>query len=92
MKTLPESVKVYKRTPVFNQDSIPKGLLSEHSTKPGAWGLLTIESGQLTYFVTEPGYEEEVTLTPNNPGVIEPSTNHHIQADGPVSFFIQFYK
>lgn len=92
MKALPNSVKHYKSTPLFDENSIPKGFLSNHTTKPGTWGLLIIESGQLNYIITESGYEEEVILTPSNPGVIEPSTTHYIRANCPVRFYVKFYK
>ena len=40
MKTLPNNVTAYKKTPVFDETIIPKGLLTSHQTKAGVWGKL----------------------------------------------------
>ncbi len=38
MKKLPPNVTAYKKTPIFTQETIPKGLLHRHTTKEGSWG------------------------------------------------------
>ncbi|MFK8049225.1 MAG: DUF1971 domain-containing protein [Halioglobus sp.] len=43
MLELPKAVKPYKKTPAFTKDTIPRGLLAEHSTKAGTWGVLEVE-------------------------------------------------
>ncbi|MBT3307566.1 MAG: DUF1971 domain-containing protein, partial [Alphaproteobacteria bacterium] len=50
-KTLPSPLKAYRRTPVFTEDTIPKGLRNEHSTKPGVWGVIHVMSGTLLYTI-----------------------------------------
>jgi len=40
MKILPNSVTAYKKTPVFDETIIPKGLLKSHQTKAGVLGEL----------------------------------------------------
>ena len=42
MKRLPAEVVPYKRTPVFEQHSVPAGLLKRHSTKAGVWGKIVV--------------------------------------------------
>lgn len=39
---LPEGLTPYKRTPVFDQDSLPSALLRDHRTKPGVWGVIQV--------------------------------------------------
>jgi tellurite resistance-related uncharacterized protein len=39
---LPPGLTAYRRTPVFDQDTIPPGLRREHRTGPGVWGLITV--------------------------------------------------
>lgn len=92
MKSLPNNVTPYKRTPTFTENTIPKGLLAEHTTKEGTWGLVVVESGSLIYTITEPGFEEEVTLSPELRGVVVPGQRHHVRASGAVQFYVEFYK
>ena len=92
MPVLPDDFVAYKRTPQFNQDTVPKGLLSEHTTKADTWGILNIESGSLAYHITEPGYEAEYVLGPDKHGVIVAEQSHHIRTMGDVSFYIEFYR
>ena len=47
MKELPATVTAYQRTNLFTEDSVPSGLLKNHSTKEGVWGLIQVEEGQL---------------------------------------------
>ena len=42
---LPGGLEPYKRTNTFTEDSVPAGLLAEHSTKDGVWGLIHVEKG-----------------------------------------------
>lgn len=90
MKTLPDTVKAYSKSPTFTEDTIPESLQNDHRTKPGVWGLITILSGRLVY--TIPSDDEEIVLDPENWGVVEPGTPHHVKAEGPVSFFVEFYR
>lgn len=87
---LPEGFVAYKRTPEFNEDSIPLGLKRHHSTKPGVWAMIHVLSGQLKYFLD--GLDSrELDLDPENAGIILPEVLHHVATDGPVRFFIEFY-
>jgi tellurite resistance-related uncharacterized protein len=37
-KTIPRAdTSQYRRTGVFDQETVPKGLLERHTTKPGIW-------------------------------------------------------
>lgn len=89
MKELPSSLNVYKSTPVFDQDSAPKGILNEHSTKPGVWGRINILEGELLYTILkEPG--EEIVLNSKKFGVVEPEVLHKVTPLGKVKFFVEF--
>jgi tellurite resistance-related uncharacterized protein len=89
MKKLPSNVSPYKKTPNFNEITVPKGLLKNHNTKQGTWALLTVQSGEIEYVIEN---EEVNILSPELSGVIEPEVKHHIKPLGAVSFFIEFYK
>lgn len=89
MKKLPYNVFSYKRTRVFNELTIPKGLLANHRTKEGVWGVIHIEKGNLEYIIEN---NMSFILNKNIAGVIEPEVLHYIRPRGKVEFFIEFYK
>ena len=91
MKALPTNVVPYKRTPEFTHSSVPSGLLHAHRTKATVWGEIVILAGTLTYRILEPA-EEEVSLTPEHFGVIEPAAKHEIVPQSGVRFYVQFYR
>jgi len=91
---LPPGLEVYKRTPSFTETSVPAGLLGEHSTKAGTWGLIRVEAGTLRYLVTDPRRDPaERLLTPEDPpGVVEPTIVHRVEPQGPVRFHVEFLR
>ncbi len=91
MKTLPENVVAYKRTPEFTAASVPEGLLHAHSTKAGVWGKIVILSGQLTYRILTPEIEE-ISLSPGIHGVVEPTVKHEVIPQPGVRFYVEFYR
>lgn len=86
---LPDGLVAYKRTPVFDENTLPAGLLRDHSTKPGVWALIQVLEGQLRYRIAEP--PSESVLTPGSPGVVRPQQVHEVQPIGAVRFFVEFY-
>ena len=90
MKQLPADVRPYRRTPEFTEATIPPGLLRRHTTKPGVWALIHVISGLLDYRILEP-VEQRHLLTPDKPGVVEPSVAHQVAPLGPVRFYVEFH-
>ena len=68
MKNLPENVMPFRRTDSFTRDTVPNGLLKDHRTKEGVWGLIQVEVGALEYSI---GADEVYILTPEKNGVVE---------------------
>jgi tellurite resistance-related uncharacterized protein len=91
MKQLPDSVTAYKRTPTFNNDSVPKGLLQDHNTKAGTWGKITIIEGSILYTILEPTVEE-YELSPGVDGIVEPTVHHKIALREATTFYVEFYR
>lgn len=91
---LPDGLEPYKRTATFTEDSVPAGLLAEHSTKDGVWGLVHVEKGALRYVVTDPRRaSSEALLTPEaEPGIVEPMILHRVEPVGAVQFHVQFLR
>jgi tellurite resistance-related uncharacterized protein len=78
MKTLPADVLHYKSPPEFTEATIPPGLLRAHHTAAGVWGRITILEGRLRYRIGA----EELLLTPQRHGVVEPEVRHEVEALG----------
>jgi tellurite resistance-related uncharacterized protein len=91
MKSLPDNVKNYKSTPQFTQDTVPKGLLRAHQTKEGTWGKIVVLSGKLSYRILEPELEE-IELSPDKFGVVEPTVLHEVEPLGELCFHVEFYR
>jgi len=90
MKSLPDNVVAYKKTPEFDESSLPKGLLNNHQTKEGVWGKIILLEGKLLYTINEP--KEEIYLDSNNSGVVEPTVYHQVKPQGKVRFYVEFYR
>jgi tellurite resistance-related uncharacterized protein len=91
MDKIPVNLIAYKKTPHFNQNSVPAGLLASHSTKADVWGKIVILSGRLLYRILQPVFEETL-LTPELNGVIQPAMLHEVEVIGPVEFYVEFYR
>lgn len=91
MKELPDRLQPYKQTPEFDENSVPAGLLKAHQTKAGTWGKIQVLEGELLYRILEPEVEE-VILSPDRHGVVEPEVLHEVEPQGSVSFFVEFFR
>lgn len=79
----------YKTTPIFDADSLPQAIRSEHRTKPGTWGLLRVLEGRATLVFIDP--HREIEVTPEHPAEITPQATHFVRLDGPVRLQVEFY-
>ena len=87
---LPAEFAAYKRTPEFTADTVPAGLLKDHSTKKGVWAHIVVLEGRLHYRIDE--FDKTFELTPDNRGVVVPEVVHHIAPVGAVRFYVEFYR
>lgn len=92
--TLPPGFESYRRTDSFTEATVPSGLLADHTTKAGTWGLIHVTEGRLRYRVTDPRRAAvEIVLSPDHaPGVIEPTILHHVEPLGAVRFHVEFWR
>ena len=91
MKNLPKNVRPYKRTDIFDENSVPQGLLKNHNTKVNIWGKINVIEGKLLY-VIQSNPVEEIELYPEKVGIVEPEVKHFVKPIGPVKFFVEFLK
>lgn len=88
-EALPHGVRPYKKTPIFDENTVPKGLLREHRTKAGVWALVHVLEGKLRYRRGPLNIEQ--ILTPAAPGVVQPEEPHEVEPVGRVRFYVEFY-
>lgn len=86
---LPENVKPYRQSPVFDRDTLPEALKRDHSTKAGVWAVIHVLEGSLRYRIADQTVEE--ILTPQNPGLVKPQQVHAVRANAPVRFMVEFH-
>lgn len=79
----------YRSTPVFDQDSLPAALRSEHRTKEGVWGLIRILEGRVRLHMTDP--DEVRELSPGHDAVVRPGQAHRAEPIGAMRMQIHFY-
>ena len=97
MAILPQTVVKYSTVPkdkYFTIDTIPTGLLKEHSTKKGTWGVIRVHQGKLEYTILEP--EQSVHILDaecDNVGIIEPTCLHQTRGlTDDLKFVVEFYR
>eukprot|EP00039_Didymoeca_costata_P027728 m.19044 g.19044 ORF g.19044 m.19044 type:complete len:176 (-) comp6473_c0_seq1:104-631(-) len=91
---LPPTVTAYKRIPasgVFTAETIPKGLLTRHNTKPEVFGEINVTKGELLFELLEGTYER-VLLSPSKKGIVLPQQWHKVTPrKKDTEMFIRFY-
>lgn len=82
-------IQPYRSTPVFDNDTLPKALRSEHQTKAGVWGLIRVLEGELILNYVDPPSTR--TLTPGCPGLVNPQQVHFVTPSGTMRMQVDFY-
>ncbi len=90
IRELPDGLKPYRRTDTFTPATVPVGLLRDHKTKAGVWGLIHVVQGSLTYRIAVTGVEQ--TLTPGVNGIVEPEVLHSVALSEDAAFFVEFWR
>ena len=87
----PDGLEPHRRTPEFDERSVPAGLRADHSTKRGVWARIQVLSGALLYHVGAPT-ERSLRVDSSTPATIVPELSHRVETQGPVRFFVEFYR
>ena len=87
---LPVATRPVRRSPEWNEGTLPKGLLRAHRLGSGTWGRIVITEGRLFFsMASAPPLEAE--LTEHTPAqAIPPDVEHEVRLAGPVRFSIEF--
>lgn len=95
MKKIPPGFQKYSQVPrsgVFTATTIPRGLLNEHSTKAGTWGVIRVFRGKLLYNIKEPA-PSTLVLDADTPGIIESQMKHDVAPlTEDLEFVVEFYR
>jgi tellurite resistance-related uncharacterized protein len=103
MKDLPNGVVKYSQVPktggAFSaaDNNIPKGLLKNHSTKDGTWGVIRVLQGKLQYQINGnddiENTDEIIELDVDTVGIIEPTVFHQVAPlTDDVEFVVEFHR
>jgi tellurite resistance-related uncharacterized protein len=98
--SLPSEARKYAQVPreglAFHADTVPRGLLKDHTTKAGTWGRIVVRRGLLRYTIAprEDGAAPEVhELRPGVVGVVEPQVPHAVApASQDLEFVVEFWR
>lgn len=95
---MPTGLEFVRSTPVFDERSVPAGLLGAHRVGEGVWGRLVVSSGQLDFVFEDAALAElrnesaRHTIRAGDVQIIPPGELHHVEIDGPVEFVVEFHR
>jgi tellurite resistance-related uncharacterized protein len=97
MPILPSNVVEYSTVPrdtYFTIDTIPAGLLKEHSTKEATWGVIRVHQGKLEYTILEPELSVHILDAESDSiAIIEPTMLHQTKGlTNDLKFVVEFYR
>jgi tellurite resistance-related uncharacterized protein len=88
---LPDGMEHIRTTDIFDDATVPAGLLRAHRVADGVWARLIVHTGSVTFvFDDEP--DEPIHVGPGAGVVIPPARQHHLELGGPATFAVEFYR
>lgn len=87
---LPAGLEHARTTDVFDQDSVPAGLLRSHRIAAGVWGRLVVHEGELRFGFDD--RDEAQRVAAGEWMVIPPQRPHAVELVGPVRFAVEFHR
>ena len=90
-RQMPAHVKAYSKTAVFTSETVPEKITNAHDTKRGVWGQLTVNQGEVSYFLE--GQETPLaTISAGECFTIIPEERHFVRLSDDAEFFVAFFK
>ncbi len=81
--------KLISSTPILDNQTCPKGILSAHQTAKGVYAKLVVIEGTIE-FVWE-DTNEKIVIDSSKPFIIESQRKHHLNLLWEVKFKVEFY-
>ena len=91
LPTLPDGLQLVRTTDVFDETTVPAGLLRAHRVADGVWGRLVVHTGSVT-FVFDDDPEHPLTVVAGDSVVIPPTRQHHVELTAPATFAVEFHR
>jgi tellurite resistance-related uncharacterized protein len=91
MPRLPPSAVCYKESAVFDENSVPAGLLASHTLRVGTWGQIVVLDGRVDY-VLEDDPSLSFVLRPGVDGNVAPERPHHVRLQPGARFKVRFLR
>jgi tellurite methyltransferase len=91
MPRLPPTASCYKETVVFDENSVPAGLLASHRLRPGTWGQIVVLEGRVDYVIEDDPVLAFV-LRPGVEGGVAPERPHHVRPQPGARFKVRFLR
>jgi len=88
---LPEGLVLTRTTDVFDNDTVPAGLLRAHRVADGVWGRLVVSQGAVG-FVFEDEPDDVALIEAGGHVVIPPGLRHHVELVEPCAFVVEFHR
>lgn len=91
LRELPDGLVLTRTTDVFDNHTVPAGLLRAHRVADGVWGRLVVHTGRVTFvFDDEP--DQPISVAAGETVAIPPARQHHLVLDGPATFAVEFHR
>ncbi len=87
----PEGFAAYRRTPEFDEETVPTGLKRNHTTRRGVWARIHVLAGELQYHVGEP-IDRIFPVASGSSSVVVPEVPHRVEITRTVRFFVEFWR
>lgn len=87
---LPDGLELARTTDVFDEESVPAGLLRAHRVADGVWGRLVVHEGSIGFRFEDD--DRSMSAAAGESIVIPPGRRHHVEVNGPVRFVVEFHR
>jgi tellurite methyltransferase len=87
----PVTATRYREGPIWDQQTVPRGLLAAHRLKPGVWGELTILEGRVRLRYLPP-LDRVRELGSGDTASIPPELPHQLELTGDVRLRLDFWR
>jgi tellurite methyltransferase len=87
-RELPETARLRRRTPTFDESSTPQALRSRHTTKPGVWAVVHIVEVSLAWQIFDP-LAARGQASAGETLVMPPEVEHQVEPGEQARFFIE---
>ena len=86
---LPDGLRAYKRTPTFDEITLPAGLRRPHPTKRGVWAPTHVTAGAIKFRTFDPA--SETIIAAGDAGIVQPEQAHEVEPMGAMKMYVEFY-